>query len=181
MEIGLQSRGRPSERALVGASNNDQFLVPLCSSKNEVTARRESKMDAAAIVHTRLYHSRPLNYPSTSIYYSYICCALPQRSRLSIDRLSRCHHRLPTCLLAITKCNLSSSALPPSPPPSQKQHHVRRFVPIPKCGRIRAKGHLPSACACLRACDEPSTAPRPVICSPPQIASHIPTSVSRCL
>jgi hypothetical protein len=42
-----------------------------------------------------------INYPSTSIYCSYICCALPQRSRLSIDRLSRCHHRLPTCLLAM--------------------------------------------------------------------------------
>ena len=42
-----------------------------------------------------------INFPSTSIYCSYICCALPQRSRLSIDRLSRCHHRLPTCLLAM--------------------------------------------------------------------------------
>ena len=39
-------------RELVGSSNNDQFLVPVCSSKNEVTARRESKMDAAVIVRT---------------------------------------------------------------------------------------------------------------------------------
>jgi hypothetical protein len=120
------------------SSNNSQSIASASLQQQEQGDRAARKQDgcscwliALTIYVPLIIYSHLYSAPSS------ICCALPQRSRLSIDRLSRCHHRLAYLPSFTSRCNLLLGPAA-SPPPSQMQHHVRRFVPIPKCGRIRA-------------------------------------------